>query len=253
MQSASYWKTKMSGGRRIRVRVASFPDDEPTSGSGRVKRSYNTKEKVRTQLVSVPLGAQRSAALQAFTAREAFFSPFVALSTLLFTYLARLSGEFGEPLRTGTTFANRPEQFMGTIGLFVSACNLQVAVEEDETILTLARKVQTEMIRTSMHQSYPVQNPIHRKVSETMLNYINAQFGNFAGRPMKTERIRCGYSNTPLAFSARDFDATGQLTLDFDFQCVEFTPERQRETILFFERMLACMLANPNQPLARLL
>jgi hypothetical protein len=90
-QSASYWKTKLSDSRRIRVRSTSWADEEPTSGSGRVKRSYNTKEKVRTQLVSVPLGPERSAALHAFTAREALFSPIVALGTLLFADLARLS------------------------------------------------------------------------------------------------------------------------------------------------------------------
>jgi hypothetical protein len=128
----------------------------------------------------------------------------------------------------------------------VSTCPLVVRIDEKDTFLAVARKVQSEFTRASAHQNYPVQNPVHGRAFEAFFNYLNVQFSEFAGRNMQIERIRSGYSNNSFTLTAHDLAASGRFTLEFEFQRQEFSPERQRDAISQLLRLLNAFLDDPD-------
>src|SRR5207245_880352 len=99
------------------------------------------------------------------------FSPAVIVKTALFAYLYRATGE--SFLRIGEPFANRPEGFSETIGLFINVCPLDVEVGEGESFASLAAKVQGEMLEVMRHQQYPIRNPANKRVYDVYFNYQN--------------------------------------------------------------------------------
>ncbi|HEU5319921.1 MAG TPA: condensation domain-containing protein, partial [Methylomirabilota bacterium] len=192
------------------------------------------------------LGREQTAALRELVRREVLISPAVPFLTAFCLMVAHFEG-CARPVTMGTPFLNRPDRFLGTIGLFVSTCPLIVQVDEAESFLALARKVQAEFVRASAHQNYPVQNPVHRRVYDAFFNYLNVQFTSFAGRDMLAERVRSGYSNNSVSLAVRDFEASGRFTLDFEFQRRAFTPERQEEAVACVARLLDAFVGDPGR------
>lgn len=236
-RTGAHWSNKLAG---LRIRRSNQASREFGNAAD------SSVEKLRTGFVSVGVDREQSEAVRALVRREVLISPAVIFLTVLFLVLARLNG-CARPLTVGTPFLNRPEPFLDTIGLFVSTCPLVVEVDPDDTLLSLARKVQTEFVRASAHQNYPIQNPVHGRIYETFFNYLNVQFAGFAGRAMRTERIRSGFSNNSFNVAVRDFDRSGEFTVDFELRRQEFPPERQQEIATDFIQLIELFAREPHR------
>ncbi len=242
-KAAAHWVRKLSDSPKAR---------QSGTPMAPANRSGSPRQKLRTERLSHELRREQTSALQELVRREVLISPAVPFLTMFFLTLAHIRG-WTRPLTIGTPFLNRPDRFLGTIGLFVSTCPLVLRIDEKDSFLALARKIQSEFIRASAHQNYPVQNPVHGRIFEAFFNYLNVQFSSFAGRNMLIERLRSGYSNNSLSLSVRDFGASGRFTLDFEFQRQEFAPEHQQEAIAYLLKLLDAFLDDPSQTVSSFL
>lgn len=232
-KTADHWRKKLAASPRLHH-----------TRWGGTNRFGSSLQKLRTTRHCHELSPQQSAALLEMVRREVFISPAVPFLTVFFLTMAHIRG-WTRPLTIGTPFLNRPDRFLGTIGLFVSTCPLVVQVDEKDSFLSVTRKVQSEFIRAAVHQNYPVQNPVNGRLFEAFFNYLNVQFPSFAGRNMRIERIRSGYSNNSFSFTVHDFTASGRFTLDFEFQQQEFSPERQQDTIVLLLKLFDAFIDDP--------
>ena len=71
------------------------------------------------------------------------FSRLVALSTVIFAFLYRTTGN--RELVLGTPIANRSHPLAATCGLVMEQLFLKVEIEDNETFASLARKVRTDL------------------------------------------------------------------------------------------------------------
>ena len=94
-----------------------------------------------------PAGCERTLQLDRVTADEAIrflspeFSQLVALSTVIFAFLYRTTGN--RELVIGTPIANRSHALAATCGLVMEQLFLKVEIEDNETFASLARKVRS--------------------------------------------------------------------------------------------------------------
>jgi len=207
-----------------------------------------TRRSTRTARVTVELGLETSAAIAAAVLRDQLFTPAVVFATVLFSLLHRLSSE--RTLRLGTPFANRSAAFADVVGLQMNACPLQVEVDDGETFLSLARKVQGETVETARFQFFPVKNPLQDPVYDVYLNYQNAAFTELCGLPVAFDLIQTDHSNDLFDLQVRDFAASGRFTLDFDLNLEAFGPAERRRTVGHFQSLLAAFLQGSATPLA---
>lgn len=227
--SEAYWNKKLA---------------EPLTLS-RFYASDSTSHTTRIERVSIDLGLERSDVIKELTQKEALFSPAAVFAAVLFAYLHRVTGE--RVLRIGFPFANRPPGFQETIGVFLNACPLQIAIEERETFASLARKVRREIVHTAKHQHYPIRNPFNNRVYEAYFNYQNLSFTDFAGMPVRFDLINSGESNDSIDLQVRDFRCSGSFTVDFDFNVALFDEEQRERTANHFLRMLDALIGDSHQ------
>jgi hypothetical protein len=226
-KAASYWATKLSKISGIARSDAAAPQASQESPHHRL----------RTEQVAIELSAAQTTAIHDVANREGLYSPAVVFLTALFVTAARMR-RAGGPLAIGAPFLNRPERFLDTVGLLVSTCPLLVTVDPGESVQALARRVQAEMIRTSANQGYVVQNRAHARAYDVFFNYLNVQFADFAGRRVRAERIRSGYSNNAMSLTVQDFNASGRFTLELDFQRERIAPGRRRDAMACLQRTI---------------
>jgi amino acid adenylation domain-containing protein len=150
-------------------------------------------------------------------------------------------------LRIGSPLAYRPDAFKQTVGLFVNVCPLQVTAEEDDSFLSLARKVQVEFFNTSRNQRYPVRTPIEGRVFNVYFNYQIASFTEFSGMPVEFDLIQTKHFNDTLTLQVRDFNATQSYALDFNFHHDAFNEQQRWESLRHYLNLLEAFVENPYQ------
>lgn len=208
-------------------------------------RTDFSRETTLTERLSYELGVEQSERLKVMASRSGFFSPAITFAAVLFAYQHRLTGE--QTLRIGSPLAYRPEAFRQTLGLFVNACPLQVTINEDESFLSLARKVQVDFVDTSRNQRYPVRTSIEGRVFNVYFNYQIASFTEFAGIPVEFDLIQTKHINDALTLQVRDFDASGSFVLDFNFNCESFDERQCQESMRHYLRLLEAFIENQDQ------
>jgi amino acid adenylation domain-containing protein/non-ribosomal peptide synthase protein (TIGR01720 family) len=208
----------------------------------------------RTERVVCDLGVERSAKLRAQAASRELraLSTDLALynlfATLTAAYLHRATGR--TQLAIGTPFHNRPTPaFKDTVGVFIEIGPLLVEVADDDTFLTLHKRVARE-VQSSLANARPgVSRAELNRAYEVLLNFVNVQFPPFAGLAPEVEWVHAeaGDSAHSLRLQVADFGATGSFALHFDFNASVFTAQQQRWAIAQFLRVVDAFLAEPSR------
>ena len=209
-----------------------------------------------TKRLSYKLGPEISQKLRTLAASKEIraitpeFSMFTIFATLLFAYLHRVSG--ARRLTIGAPNHNRPtEVFKNTIGLLMEIYPLQTEIDEDESFLSLLRKVREESYTFLRNAQPGVSSPEGHKACNVILNYINTSFQDFNGLPMESEWIHPGYSDSQhsLRLLVHDLNSSGSFSLFFDFHRDVLPEEQESCALQHFVMLLKSFLHDPEQPI----
>ena len=210
-----------------------------------------------TERIYCELGLERSQALRALAAtpearslsqHQSLFNVFL---TLLFAYLYRISGS--PELAIASPAHNRPTPVLKeTPGLFMELFPLQVAIEPNETFTSLLGKTTRESMAFLRYAQPGLSHQAIDRNVNVVLSYINVTFPDFYDMPAQTEWIHAGYGDGQhhLRLEVQDFDAKGNFTLQFDFNC-DLIPAAQRQWASeHFSQLTDAWLEDAQQPIA---
>ena len=241
-EASEYWRQRTARSTeplRLYGRV-------PNAGVTNTKRlSYNLGSEISQKLRTLAANKE----IRAITPELSMFNIF---ATLLFAYLHRVSD--ARRLTLGAPNHNRPtEVFKNTIGLLMEIYPLETEIDEDESFLSLLRKVREESY-TFLRNALPgVSSPEGHKACNVLLNYINVSFHDFNGLPMESEWIHPGYSDSQhsLRLLVHDLDALNSFSLFFDFHGDVLPEEQESWALQHFVKLLEGFLSDPAQPIDR--
>ena len=211
----------------------------------------------RTERIYCELGEVRSQALRALAATPAarslsrHQSLFNLFLTLLFAYLYRVSGRCD--LAIAAPAHNRPTPAdKETPGVFIELFPLQMEIAPGATFLSLLEQVKQESMAFLRYAQSGLSHHAMDRNMNVVLSYINVTFGDFHQLPTHTEWLHSGAGDPQhhLRLEVHDFDATGNFTLQFDFNC-DLIPEVQRQWAPEqFCQLLDAWVADAEQPIA---
>ncbi len=173
--------------------------------------------------ISLPLGATRSKKLKVFAQKEEFksltkdLSLFNVLSALFASYIFRISGQhkfaFGAPIHNRTS-----KTFKETVGLFIEIFPIVVEFKKGDTFASVLERIKLE---SNNFLRYAQPGMIRPEISGSfniILNYISANFSDFAGYKVKSTWLHPGHIDVShqLRCHIIDFDATGEIEILFD-------------------------------------
>ncbi|MEM6254385.1 MAG: amino acid adenylation domain-containing protein [Cyanobacteria bacterium P01_D01_bin.156] len=208
----------------------------------------------RTERTCFELGPERSQALrslaqtpeaQTLSIHQSQFNLFL---TLVFAYLYRISGN--TELAIAAPAHNRPTPVLkNTPGVFMELFPLQVEISPKETFTSLLKKVAQESMAFLRYAQSGVSHHGMARNVNVVLSYINVTFPDFAGRPVHTDWIHSGYGDSQhhLRLEVQDFDATGNFTLQFDFNCDLISDNQRQWATEHFCKLLDAWLQDGQQ------
>jgi amino acid adenylation domain-containing protein/non-ribosomal peptide synthase protein (TIGR01720 family) len=239
-KAKTYWEQKLS------------EDQDPITFYGQ----RTLKQTMLVQRVSCDLGFERTQKLKNIAAQgnvfgntrdTSLFNIFLALFAI---YLYRISSNrhfsIGIPLRN-----RRLKGFKETIGSFMQVIPLQIAVQENDTILSLINQITGTTFEALRYGQYVIENPQRAPIYEVMLNYHTEEFFNFNETQVTTEWIYSGHGKESLVIQIRDFASSGNLALDFDFHKDVFDEKLRSLVIQHFFQVLDAFLEDSSQPIYR--
>ncbi len=212
----------------------------------------------RTERVVCDLGEERTTRLKSIAAEKgiqtlnAELSLYNLLVAIFVAYLHRIGGNSNIPL--GSPFHNRPSPaFKETIGVFIEVCSLRLEVVEDDTFMTLLRKVMRENMNVLMNALPGTSRAEYNRAYEVLLNFVNVTFPPFAGLQPEVEWVHSGYGDRDhaLRLQIHDFNGTGSYKLHFDFNTHVFTAEQRELAVQHFLRVVDAFLENREQLIRR--
>ncbi|OAD19576.1 protein containing Amino acid adenylation [Candidatus Thiomargarita nelsonii] len=135
------------------------------------------------------------------------------------------------------------------MGLFIEVGPLQVEISPEDTFLSLAKQVQADALMGLRYAQPGISSAATNSAYDVLLNYIHANYGDFAGIPMKSEWIHSGYGDRHhnLRLQVHDHDQSGHFVLHFDLNCDVFNPQQREWLVQHFLQILAALLVEPNQ------
>ena len=178
---------------------------------------------------------------------------FLVFSSLLAIYLHRISGN--DDLGIGLVFHNRlTDQDRETAGLYVNLFPLHLHVEARDTFVTMMRKSLAESFAAVRYGPHCISNPGRQRSYEVVFNYLPMTYAEFAGRPARARWAHTGASdgNHSLSLHVHDFDASGELSLVFDFNTGVFEVNDQQRLLADFEGLVDEFLHDPHRQLRSL-
>jgi amino acid adenylation domain-containing protein len=236
VEAGTYWKRKLSR-----------PHD--------AARFYG-KQTARTlayRKLSAELGVERTKKLKVLAAEKDLnvgslnVSLLNIFGALVFAYIYRISG--GSTLAIGTTFHNRSSvRFKETGGLLMEAAPLQVDISEQETFVSLVHKVAAESYAARQRCRYSTGNPLNNRAYEVVLTFNNWSYPQFDQLPVRVKWLHLGMGvNDGLCLNVHDFNGTGNLTIDFDFNGDVFDEQQCRYATQHFLKLVDAFLADRTQ------
>ncbi|MEO1125622.1 MAG: amino acid adenylation domain-containing protein [Cyanobacteria bacterium J06639_16] len=225
----------------------------PVSLYGQTSKALST----RTQRTYCELGMARSQALRALAATpearslSVHQSQFNLFLTLLFAYLYRISGEHA--LAIASPSHNRPTPALKeTPGLFIELFPLRVEITPDETFASLLKKVARESTAFLRYAQTGISHHAVDRNINVVMSYINVTFPNFHGMPAQTDWVHAdaGDAQHHLRLEVHDFDATGNFTVQFDFNADLISAAQQQWAPEQFCKLLDAWLDNGQQQIA---
>lgn len=217
---------------------------------GKNRKGNNTQ----VTRVSVPLGKDRSDDLRRLAQRPELRSWTVHLTlfnlftTLLFTYLYRISGQ--NKLAIGAPSHNRPtKNFKQTPGLFIEIYPLITEILEEETFASLFGKLKLEINAYLRYAQPGMSTPEINRSYNVILNYIHSEFSEFDGKPMKSDWINTGHCDPAhqIRCHVHDLDASGDIEVHFDLNTDVFHEELSGRVPAHFLMLVDALLNDINQ------
>lgn len=210
-----------------------------------------------SEQASFDLGADLTGRLRALAGTEAFKgkNEHAAIQNMLCAALCAWLHRIGPntTVTVGLTFHNRTEEQRSVIGLFMQILPVRVDIAAGETFRSLYAKVSEAVVGALQHRRVAVENPLHRRVWDVIMNYTSAAFGDFAGRRAGYEWVFTRHTNVALSVQLHDFNKTGALHVDLDMQRAAI-PEAQRRPPAaaagHLWRVLEALLSDPDRAIA---
>ncbi|MEM6793794.1 MAG: amino acid adenylation domain-containing protein [Acidobacteriota bacterium] len=220
-------------------------------------RLYGEKAPLGTasQRLDLELGEERAAALLELARRRevgaltAELGLFQIFATLLCAWQFRVSGE--RSLTLGAPAHNRSSARLREMpGLLTEVFPMAVEIGEGDSFLDLLAAVRQASFDFLRHAAPGASDAQQNKSFHAILNFIRGTFGDFAGRPVRTEWLHPGHHDRehPLRLHVHDFENAG-LRLQFDLNREVFPGERSREALRHFEILMDAMLEDWQQPI----
>ena len=236
---AEYWEHKLKDTPPA-LRLYGYTGQVLTTASNRLTVELGTE---RSNKLRVLAG---QAEFKAWTEHLSLYHIFV---TLLFAYLQRVTGQ--QKLSMGTPAHNRSDNtFKQTPGLFMQFFPLFVETDANVTFGELHHQVRNEVHNFMLNAVSGIKAAQLNRSFQVVLNYIHAAFDDFDGIPMNSQWIHPGHSdaNHHFRLQVHDFDATGNIKLDFDLNNQVFSESMQSLVPQHFLKLLDAFLEDWNQP-----
>jgi amino acid adenylation domain-containing protein len=240
-KAATFWDRKLAGG---------VP---PLAYYGRLRKGRT----LAVERVPVHCGVERTLRLARVAESEGVkllgpeFSRLVALTTVMFAFLHRTTGN--RELVIGTPIANRSHALAAACGLVMEQLFLKVEVEDNETFGSLARKVRADLGASLMNGQYCVSD---RGLDFAFLNMIKHVPKEFAGLRAEVDfreswafaaaaqDIPEGESRNGFSVHIHEFPPGDELRLGLDFHKGTFDPPLRDAARAHFLRLFDAFLAD---------
>jgi amino acid adenylation domain-containing protein len=239
-KAETFWKSKLGAG---------VP---PLRFYGRA----HGRRSLAVERVPFACGIERTVQLDRVAGDEAIrflspeFSQLVALSTVIFAFLHRTTGN--RELVIATPIANRSHPLAATCGLVMEQLFLKVEIEDNETFASLARKVRADLAASLRHGQYCVSD---RGLDFASINLIKHTPKEFSGLRVKVDfreswafesasRDLPGESHNGFAVHVRAFPADDELVMGLDFDKGTFDPPLRDAAYTHFGRLFDAFLSN---------
>ena len=236
LRSQDYWQKLLSeNGDKL-----SFYGKVPDRATTRVHRvAWNMGPERTMKLRSMAATAGRD------TEQASLMEIF---ATTLIAYLHCLDEK--QIYTIGIPFHNRrSKRFKETIGFFSEVLPIRLEVSEQDSFVSLLRKVKTEVFKAARHGQSSVANPLFSKVYDVLLNYHTRAFSNFSGMPAVPQWLHNGHGDDSLAVQISDFGSTNSLSIDFDLHRGIFEHSDPERIVRHFSHIVDAFLAEPDRPL----
>jgi non-ribosomal peptide synthetase component F len=229
--------------------ILGLPTDRPRTG----------ELSLRTARYAFQLPTELCAALTRLSHQEGttlFMTLLAAFKTLLYSYTGQ------EDIRVATLVANRQHQETeGLIGLFTNLVILRTGLGDNPTLRQVLQRVRTTALEAYAHQELPFEYLARTLVHERHLNRLALfqvmftiqhvwphllQFPELTSHVLKTQTIEATPCELVLSLHQRPHGMEGL--------CLYKTALFDEATITLmlrdFERILACLTAQPQQPVS---
>lgn len=202
----------------------------------------------------VDLGTERSTALRALTQEPDLrawtqdLSLFNIFATILSAFLYRISNQ--QSIAFGTPAHNRIRPaYKQSSGLFIELFPITASLREEETFSSLFSRLQTEILDFLKYAQPGAATSELNRGFNVVLNYINANFSDFAGLPMTSDWVHPDHVDPAHLFrlQVHDFDNTGNIHLAFDLHKTVFTEAQRRDIPRQFLRLIDAFIKNRTQ------
>ncbi|RYF92753.1 MAG: hypothetical protein EOO02_24730, partial [Chitinophagaceae bacterium] len=206
----------------------------------------------------LPLGKQRSEKLLDLTRGKDFrllnaqLSLFNIFASVLTVYVSRTSNEqnivtFGTPVHNRTT-----PDFKDTPGLFIEFFPFVTEVKNDDTFLSLFKRVSTKTYDFLRNAQSGVSSPKLNRAFHVVLNYITTDFPDFNGIPCEAVWHHPHHSDSSHHLRLHVYnDNTDGIKLYLDLNEAVFNEHMFQTAPDHFVKLLDALIENPNQPIGQ--
>ena len=171
--------------------------------------------------------------------------------TLLYSYLSRIGDQ--RTIRIGVPFHHRLTKLAReSMGPFIAFHVHEVTIDQSETFASLLKKVQTATT-DYLKRATSTKTSSHANASfNVVCNFINASFAPFGETCVEPVWLHpgCHDAEHHLRLHVGDFEGTGKIEANFDFNESVFDSAQQSRAVTHFGKLLNAMAADMDQPIA---
>ncbi len=215
---------------------------------------YGTRAKSNSTMAvrtSITLGKERSekirelaqqTSLRSFTQDLTLYNIFL---TALYTLIKRSATE--NLITIGTSVHNRTNRkFQNMLGYLVEVFPMVLHLEEEETFLSLYKKVQIETNTLLRYGVAGASSAALNRNFNVFYNYIHTKNKNFAGLRSITEWVHTDHHDAAhhLRLHVHDLDNSGEIQFYFDFNTSIFNEEKQKNIPQHFLKIIDAFIEN---------
>ncbi|WP_203257038.1 non-ribosomal peptide synthetase [Hyunsoonleella ulvae] len=232
-------------------KIASFNETPALYGKKRLQGLSTTSNRVEFEVGNDELDAIRQKLKdQNISFWNNDVANFMIFGTLLFAYMFRISGQ--KKLVVGAPIHNRIKQsFIKTAGLFIEMLPLAVEVDDEDTFLSLFKKVKIE---TNNYLKNGLTGTSSAKLSRsfiTIFNYINSSFGDFAGLETEVNWMHPEHADPghKMRFHVCNFNQKGSSKVIIDYNNDIADAQKASSSINHVEKLFDNFVRDINKPI----